>query len=182
MLTHVKDVTIAGIQVKGQEIALVDRAYWRGHNATSGLVGLAYSLLTSAYIDDDGALDDGSRVPYSPIVTSMITQGLNPPLFSLSLTRAKSNNGPAGGYLTFGALPPVAVDPAAFASTPIVPWQYSRDSPAENLSYYSILPEAYVYNGMNSINNSTELHAIVDSGAPALYVSITILPAALRSY
>ena len=58
LLTCTKDVTIAGINVKDQEIALVDRSYWwTGDGTISGLIGLAYSTLTSAYIGTNGALD-----------------------------------------------------------------------------------------------------------------------------
>lgn len=193
MLTCTKDVTIAGINVKDQQIALVDRSHWTGDGTISGLVGLAYSALTNAYVGTDSGLDDGNitgtapgnRVPYSPIVTSMITQGLNPPLFSLSLTRPTGKRPAAGGYLAFGGLPPVSVDPAAFVSTPIVPWQYSRRRPAlaENLGFYSILPDAYVYNNKTGFSEShpSELHAIVDSGSSALIVS-SICPIALRFY
>jgi len=192
MLTCSKDVTIAGINVRNQEIALVDRSYFQGDDVVSGLLGLAYSAMTTAYVSTDSGLDDrnitGSaldiRVPYSSLVTSMIAQGLNPPFFSLSLTRPTSNNSSAGGYLTFGGLPPVAIDPAAFASTPLVPWQYAGclDAFATDLSYYSILPEAYVFDNMKGVvtNHSSELHAIVDSGASGLLVSVSIYPGALR--
>jgi len=172
--------------VKGQEIALVDRAYWHGDNTTSGLVGLAYSTLTSAFVGTDATLDNpdvtgtapGNRIHYFPIVTSMIAQGLDRPLFSLSLKSPTRNNSFARGYLAFGGLPPVSIDPAAFASTPIVPLQYSRYSPAVNLGFYSIMPEAYVYNGLEGVatDHRTEIHAVVDSGTSILRVSISTCP------
>lgn len=171
--------------MKDQEIALVDRSYWwTGHGTISGLIGLAYSTLTSAYIGTNGALDHQTstgtaprdRIHYSPIVTSMIMQGLNPPLFSLSLTRPTSNSSSPGGYLAFGGLPPVSVGPAAFTSTPIIPWQYSRHSLATNMTFYGILPEAYIYNGIDGLttDHTTELHTIIDSGIYGLYVSVSM--------
>lgn len=38
-------VTLAGVEVKGQTIALVNAADWEGDGTTSGLTGLAYSAL-----------------------------------------------------------------------------------------------------------------------------------------
>ena len=189
-LTCTKDVTIAGIKVKKQEMALVTDAYWWGDGSISGILGLGYNAITNAYIGNDSAFNNpnitgtapGSHISYSPIVTSMIAQGLNPPWFSLSLTRPTGKSPAAGGYLAFGGLPPVSVDPAAFESTPIVPWQYAGYPPAtaENLSYYSILPDAYVYKDGVIESHPTELHAIIDSGASILRVSIPICPNALR--
>jgi len=43
------DVTIGGIHVTNQTVALVSKAYWEGDSTTSGLMGLAYSALTSAF-------------------------------------------------------------------------------------------------------------------------------------
>lgn len=170
--------------MKEQEIALVTDAYWWGDGTVSGILGLAYSALTSAFAGTYDALDNGNfsgtapgnEVHYSPIVSSMITQGLNLSLFSLSLTRPTNENSSAGGYLAFGGVPPVAVDLAAFVSTPIVPWQYAGcpEAFATNLSYYSILPDAYVYNNKEgaATTHSTGLHAFVDSEAYGLFVSV----------
>jgi len=44
------DVTIGSIHVPKQEVALVNKAHWDGDGITSGLLGLAYSTITSAYI------------------------------------------------------------------------------------------------------------------------------------
>ncbi|KAL8636466.1 MAG: hypothetical protein Q9226_009251, partial [Calogaya cf. arnoldii] len=46
-------VTLAGITVKNQEVGLVNHADWSGNNASSGLIGLAFPNLTSAYQGDD---------------------------------------------------------------------------------------------------------------------------------
>lgn len=44
------NITIGSIHVPKQEVALVNQAYWEGDGITSGLLGLAYSTITSAYI------------------------------------------------------------------------------------------------------------------------------------
>lgn len=121
------DVAIAGIKVQNTQVALVTRAYWNGDGLTSGLMGLGYSALTSAFIGTDPSIDNpnvtgsapGDVSPYSPVVQSMIAQGLNPPVFSLALQRSQTDgaNTP-GGYVAFGGLPPVSFDPV-FVTVPI---------------------------------------------------------------
>lgn len=98
------DVTIGGVKVTNQEIALVDKAYWTGDNFTSGILGLAYKQLTAAFRGADATRDDftegnapGNFVHYSPIVQTMIAQGLNPPLFSVALQRSTTANAAVPG-------------------------------------------------------------------------------------
>lgn len=49
-------VTVAGITVENQEIAVVDLAAWSGNNLSSGLIGLAFASLTSAFAGTDPTL------------------------------------------------------------------------------------------------------------------------------
>lgn len=109
-----ENITIAGIDVKHQEIALVHKANWHGRGDASGLLGLGYAAWTSAYAGTDPSRDDRrtTRIEYSPIFQTMYTQGLCAPMFSLALERG------SGGYIAFGGLPPVQFDPV-FARTPI---------------------------------------------------------------
>lgn len=93
----------------------------QGDNVTSGLLGLAYRSLTSAYNGTDPALDTlEGAIHYSPIFESMYTQGLTAPLFSLALQRSSDTNKLApGGYMSFGGYPPVKFR-KTFTSTPIL--------------------------------------------------------------
>lgn len=110
-----ENVTVAGITVDHQEVALVNYSYWFGDNVTSGLIGLAYPLLTSAYNGTDPDADSlETQVEYNPIITTMIDEGLIDPVFSLSLDRNSD-----GGYLALGGLPPVNYS-GTFATTPIL--------------------------------------------------------------
>jgi hypothetical protein len=110
-----EDVTIAGITVQKQEVALVNYAYWFGDEETSGLTGLAYPYLTSAYSGTNASNDSGSNfVEYNPVFTSMVAQNLSAPYYSLALSR----NSP-DGYIAFGGLPPVEYT-GDFASSPIL--------------------------------------------------------------
>lgn len=110
-----EDVTVAGITVKHQEVALVDYAYWEGDGVSSGLMGLAYPLLTSAFKGTNPTQDSlANQVEYNPVFTSMWEEGLVKPVFSLACERNSDS-----GYLALGGLPPVAYTPT-FSSTPIL--------------------------------------------------------------
>jgi hypothetical protein len=104
-----EDVTIAGITVD-QQIATVTKAKWEGDGTTSGLMGLAYPPLTSAY-------KGSTKEVYNPIFTNMYKDGLIPnDYFSLIIER--DTLGPAG-YLAFGGVPDIAFT-QNFTSTPII--------------------------------------------------------------
>lgn len=108
-------VTVAGITVEHQEVALVNYTYWFGDSVTSGLMGLAYSRLTSAFVGTNSSVNDTDKqVPYDPIMTTMIKQGLIEPVFSLALQRDSDN-----GYLALGGLPSGNYT-GPFATTPIL--------------------------------------------------------------
>lgn len=110
-----ENVTVAGITVDHQEVALVNYSYWFGDEVTSGLMGLAYPLLTSAYEGTNASADAlDTQVEYNPIITTLIDDGLIDPVFSLALERNSDS-----GYLALGGLPPVNCT-GSFASTPIL--------------------------------------------------------------
>lgn len=104
-----QNITLAGLEVPYQEVALVNKSYWNGDNVASGLLGLAYDLLTSEY--DDAT---GDSKPYDSIFTTMSKKGIvKPDLFSMAMD-SKSQT----GQLAFGGLPPVETE-GEFVSTPI---------------------------------------------------------------
>jgi len=109
----------------------------------------------------------------------MISQGLNPPIFSLALQRASAagNNVP-GGYVAFGGLPPVSVNTSAFVTTPIIAYKPPGypEYFATNRSYYTIKPCDYVFENKKGIltAHATTMPAIVDSGTTLLYVPTAV--------
>lgn len=109
-----ENVTVGGITADKQQVALVNYSYWDGDGVSSGLMGLAYPLLTSAYAGTNTSADsDDTQVEYNPIITTLINEGLIEPVFSLALDRNSDS-----GYLALGGLPPVNYT-GSFASTPI---------------------------------------------------------------
>ncbi|KAL2041784.1 hypothetical protein N7G274_005568 [Stereocaulon virgatum] len=82
-------VTVAGITVNDQQIAVVTRANWNGDGYSSGVLGLGFPANTKAYSGvNPGANSQNSRVGYNPFFTSAYTEGNVPPLFSLALSPA----------------------------------------------------------------------------------------------
>lgn len=58
------NVTVAGIPVPNVHVNLVNEAFWTGDNVTSGVIGLAYSALTSVYAGSNPADDvSGQQIP-----------------------------------------------------------------------------------------------------------------------
>lgn len=194
-------VTVAGITVEHQEVALVNYTYWFGDSVTSGLMGLAYPRLTSAFVGTNASVnDEDKQVPYDPIMTSMIKQGLIEPVFSLVLERDSDT-----GLLALGGLPPVN-HTGMFSSTPILMVSCVRiassglhgiSDPRTQIdllddvkmnteySFYTIIADAYIYMGsqktrarpgawgqllQNITVNTTQFPVIVDSGTTLMYL------------
>ncbi|KAF4871467.1 putative aspartic-type endopeptidase [Colletotrichum siamense] len=178
-----QDITLAGLEVPHQEVALVNKSYWNGDNVASGLLGLAYDLLTSEYDDATGA-----SKPYDSIFTTMSKKGIvKPDLFSMAMD-SKSQT----GQLAFGGLPPVKTK-GEFISTPIRMIALSSRMPKAKTEYsfYTILPDGYVIKNVTMAPTTNETLAlskwntavskpagfhnsttptIVDSGTTLMYV------------
>ena len=76
-----EQVTLAGITVENQEVGIVNYAAWEGDGVSSGLIGLAFPSITSAFSGTNPSLDTTSnQVTYNPIFTNMYTEGQVPPM------------------------------------------------------------------------------------------------------
>ncbi|KAF7863925.1 hypothetical protein EAF04_006890 [Stromatinia cepivora] len=160
-------VTFAGIDVT-TTVGLVDSAGWNGDGTSSGLLGLAYPAITSAYKGD-------SQVAYDPIFTTMYKEGLVDSLFSLAIERGGS--GPAG-YLALGGVPPVDFV-QDFASTPIL--ITSIDGLPKGYDFYTIdIGGAYV-NG-KAISVPGKQYYVVDSGTTANYFPTAVADAINKAF
>lgn len=136
---YTENVTFAGVSVSQQELAVVDYAAWRGDTLSSGLVGLAYPLLTNAYAGANPANDDKTAyLPYNPLFTTMYTRNLTPPVFSLALQRASPTTlSAAGGVLAVGGIPQIPHS-AVFYSTPIAVTGIDSVTGANEYMFYTI--------------------------------------------
>lgn len=172
-----EDITIAGKTVKGTEVGIVNKATNPGDGRDSGLLGLAYSALTSAHSGTNTSntsflLD---RVPYTPVIQNMAAQGLIDPYFSLAVQRTPFNSSTGhGGYLALGSLPPVPHSPD-FAVTPVeiteaVP--LSVISGKRQLSFWTVTVRGAVFNSSTHpprSNSTPPFQAVVDSGNPSSF-------------
>ncbi|KAL1296621.1 hypothetical protein AAFC00_000110 [Neodothiora populina] len=172
-------VTLGGITVYNQTIGVVDTAAWKGDGSTSGLIGLAYPALTSAYNGTNVTADTrASKVEYSPIFTSMYSQGSVESLFTLTLERGNGNS-----TLALGGLPPAepGYENLTFTSVDI---EIKQLNPGQNSeykthnSYYTITPQGFQYRNASLISGilptretmNTTYPTIVDSGTSLIYL------------
>ncbi|PMD38215.1 acid protease [Hyaloscypha variabilis F] len=160
-----EEVTVAGITVD-QEIALVTAAAWEGDGTTSGLIGLAYPALTSAY-------KGSTQEVYNPIFTTMYSKGLiENDYFSLLIER--QNSGPSG-YLAFGGVPDVAFT-QNFTSTPII--ITTIEGYPDSYDFYTINIVSVELNGAAvSKSGGSAVEYIVDSGTTLNYVPTSVADA-----
>ncbi|KAI9049669.1 hypothetical protein LZ554_006694 [Drepanopeziza brunnea f. sp. 'monogermtubi'] len=186
-------VTMGGITVKTQ-IAVADRANIVADPSldSSGMLGLAYPALTSAFSGTNLSADvPANQLPYDPIFTSMWKQNLVAPVFTLAIQRAAvpANNRP-DGYLALGGLAPVATR----GQTARLPIEYIAEGPGyvygslprPQYQAYAITPDAYlfststtdpfaahpapVWQPLNSTGMLGSNQTIVDAGVTLSYV------------
>ncbi len=167
-------VTIAGIEVSNQEIGLATLAGWAGDGISSGLTGLAYPSITSAFAGTDPKADQfnstASHLPYSPIMnTIFFVENLTDPVFSLSLSRSPADEA-FGGYLTIGGIPDIALPTinasSIFATTPLLPVADRFSPTMAQYVFYIIEAQAIVVDG----NATAALEVIIDSGTTLNYL------------
>ena len=167
-------VTFGGISVDNQQVGIIDHGSWQGHGIASGLVGLAFPSLTNTISGNESEADTGSAVKlkYNPIFTSMYTEGLVDPVFSLAIDRGDSS----GGILTLGRLPTTVISSQFISvplemmtlhdanSTELISMQNSMDSkPA--YQFYAIHIDGFVYGHIRPAPLIvTSIQVIVDSG------------------
>ncbi|KAH8900250.1 acid protease [Thozetella sp. PMI_491] len=182
-----EDVNLGGVKVKHQKLGVVDRAAWFGDRLTSGLLGLAYPMMTG--LDDNVAA-------YDPIFTTMWKNNLSAPMFTLALSRhvpqnTRHTNMTAGkgreSYLAFGGVPPVDYDDSSWARTPIYQMQKVMDywpDGHDGNGLYAIKAEAFHYGRGKGSNgtafpvtkNTTQFPLMVDCGS-----TLTVLPVDLAT-
>ncbi|QIW98964.1 hypothetical protein AMS68_004482 [Peltaster fructicola] len=179
--TGLMNISIAGIAIAQQEIALIDSAYWLGDNTTTGIVGLAYEALTSSYKGDDPTQDnpDSDLVEYSPIVQTALDRSLFS-VFSMALERG---NDTVGGYLALGGLPPVDFNHTFVSATVEMTNLATVGRAGVAYSYYTIRPNGFSLSGglLDRLRlpfwkafSATTFPVIVDSGTTLNYLPYSL--------
>ncbi|KAJ5630926.1 acid protease [Penicillium longicatenatum] len=159
-------VTLADITVD-QEVAVVTEAAWEGDGTTSGLTGLAYPALTSAYSERTEQQEE-----YNPIFTTMYEDGLVDSYFSLAILRDVSGD---AGYLTLGGLPPIDFN-ETFTTTDIL--VTSIEGYSDSYDFYTINIDSMSINGKAiSGSGGSDIQYIVDSGTTLNYYPTSVADA-----
>lgn len=163
-------VTLGGITVPQQEVALVRYAAWEGDGHSSGLVGLAYPAVTSAT-----NRTSGEAAEYSPLFTSMVRDGLvADAVFTLALDAVPQDYpvlAPAG-MLALGGLVPESYWVGNFTSVDIEATGNSGDNTTA-LTWYTTTLE-FVYGVRNgSVVSGGVFQSIVDCGTAPNFVPTT---------
>jgi hypothetical protein len=135
-----------------------------GDNITSGLIGLSYPSITSVYAGNESSTSSraNNNITYSPVISTLISDQLIQPLFSLALSRDESQNR-NGGILELGGIPNLT-DPqvnasSTFASTPILEASYFKGLGTQ-YEFYVVQVDAVVVDGHALPGNKY----VVDSG------------------
>jgi hypothetical protein len=151
-------ITLGGITVPNQQVALVDSAAWAGDTFSSGLLGLAYPSATSA----SSRTNANSRPKYDPLFTTMVKQGLvKDAVFTLSIDRVPRGTAPSSpaGVMAFGGLVPDKYYEAPFTSVPIESSPGSRQP-----AYYATTHELLYGLANGTVVSGGKYQSIVDSG------------------
>ncbi|KAI9369852.1 aspartic peptidase domain-containing protein [Aspergillus egyptiacus] len=164
-----EDITLGDITVTDQRFGLVNWSTPMNFDG-SGVLGLAYPIMTSAYngsIDPDSLTPSGTQQPYSPLFVSMFRRGLVDPYFSLALERLDPDQESGdGGYMVLGGLPPVNTQ-GPWTTVPAEFYE-AADLRSRNgtrvRSYWATTVDSITYGSSNTWDSSYQ--AIVDTGAP----------------
>ncbi|KAJ6485608.1 aspartic peptidase domain-containing protein [Mycena sanguinolenta] len=178
-------VAVGGLSVTQQEIGTPDLAAWEGDTVNSGLIGLAFSTLTSVFnTTDPTKASNANHIPYDPFFFTAVKQGaVTNPFFSLALNRGaltvNTTEDPNLGFLAFGGMPPVALDKTA-VTVPIQGYSATTGAPSTKSNavflYYTVDVAGYTFPGSTFVtteNNNT----IVDSGTTLNYLPTKVAKA-----
>ena len=175
-------VTLAGVTVNDQQVAIVEEGSWTGDGVSSGVLGLAFPANTRAFTGTSYSADSAAnQITYQPIFTSMYTEGSVPPLFSLALERDGT------GKLAIGGTPDVQYVPV-FASSPFQLLTTSGTTSGKTeYTFYSITTNGFEYQSAQSNwnlgswltyfgnpNDPSQVQVLIDSGTTVNYLPTNI--------
>ncbi|KAK7735261.1 hypothetical protein SLS53_007651 [Cytospora paraplurivora] len=147
------DVTVGGIRVRNQTVGLANETLWHGNNVSSGVLGLAYPVLTNAYYGPRGQEDWWWAAQYSPVFSTMVGQGLVDSFFSVAINRPGGNL--SAGAVGFGGVPEgvVGVDYDTAAQADIIVADVANVvSETSDYSFYTIIPDGWYFALAEAIN------------------------------
>lgn len=157
------DIACGGMAVSQTQVGLANRTYWHGNNITSGILGLAYPSLTSAFFGPIGDEAPWNTVTYPPFLTTAISQGVMEPTFSVAILKNSSD-----GVLAWGGTPPIPYDEKTNATTDlIIANLVEQDETAWRYSFYTIIPDGIRW---GSTTDEARYPYIVDTGTTMMFL------------
>lgn len=157
-------ITLGGLTVPQQEVALVNYAAWVGDDYTSGLLGLGYPAITSAK-----NRTTNQYVEYNPLFTTMVEEGIvSDGVFTLVIDRVPQGTSPLApaGLMALGGLVPETYYEAPFTSVPIV-----EDDGGEYTWYQTDVTFKYGSNSsVKGVTTTASFLTIVDSGTAPNFI------------
>ncbi|KAK0626641.1 aspartic peptidase domain-containing protein [Immersiella caudata] len=156
--SNLPSLTVAGVTVAKQQIALATVGAWPGDGISSGILGLGLPALTNSFKSTHPS-EDGlqSLAPYSPIITTLTNQ-IGKHIFSLGLSRNESES-----FLAFGGVPQ-HVKVGNYTRVPIE--KMPKAFGGEDYFYYALTPEGMYWGSSSGMVEKKEgmPQVIVDSG------------------
>jgi hypothetical protein len=130
-------LTVAGVTIPKQQIALATIGSYTGDGISSGILGLGLPALTGSF-KGQTPTEDGLQnlAPYSPLITTLTNQ-IGKHTFSLGLSRNESES-----FLAFGGVPQ-HVKVGNYTRVPIE--KMAKPFGGEDYFYYALTPEAMVW-------------------------------------
>lgn len=156
-------ITLGGLTVPKQQVALVNYAAWIGDDASSGLLGLGYPAITSGR-----NRTSGKYVEYDPLFTTMIKEDIvSDGIFTLVIDRVPQGTSPLApaGLMALGGLVPDTYYEAPFTSVDIV-----KDG--SEYTWYNVNAKLkYGANGtVTDLATTASFETIVDSGTSPNFI------------
>ncbi|KAL1897932.1 hypothetical protein Sste5346_003784 [Sporothrix stenoceras] len=161
-------ITVGGLTVPHQQVAIVEEAVWLGDGVASGLLGLSFPSVTSAMMRSTyGSVEKPQFAEYDPFFTSLSKQNKNKknstmaPVFTLAIDRVPPGtpHWKSAGVLALGGLVPATYYTGNFTSVPIERLSGTPNDPSSALSFYSTTVQ--VVFGPPGTNISTAVSADV---------------------
>ncbi|KJR84125.1 uncharacterized protein SPSK_09038 [Sporothrix schenckii 1099-18] len=147
-------ITVGGLTVPRQQVAIVEEAVWLGDGVTSGLLGLSFPAVTSAVMRSSRGTDAPRFVQYDPFFTNLAKQGKSKqnrqqnqrqnndtiaPVFTLAIDRVPPGtpHWKSAGALALGGLVPSSYYTGNFTSVPIETEYGILNNPNSGPSFYA---------------------------------------------
>lgn len=162
-----EDVSLAGVTVEKQEMGSIEIAYFLA-DGVSGLMGFAYSTLTSAYKGSNITTHkEKDMIQYTNFIGNAIKQGLIDPLFSVVLERGNGQS-----QVALGGLPTISYD-QDFTTVPLQIVEFSPKLPigATKYTYYTIDVGGFVVDGTDI---GSTIPMVVDTGTTLIYLPTSL--------